>query len=91
MHQEAMFVRVTGRVQGVGFRVWTQGEARALGLTGWVRNADDGSVETLLCGPVARLEEMLATLHRGPPAAIVRDVTAEPETPPATADFIITG
>ena len=67
--------RVEGRVQGVWFRGWVRQEARALGLAGWVRNQRDGSVEALFSGPETRVQEMIAELHRGPPAARVWDVT----------------
>lgn len=70
-------VRATGRVQGVAFRAWTQDEAEALDLSGWVRNASDGSVEALLGGPEERVAEMLRRMRRGPPAARVDGVTAE--------------
>ena len=66
--------RVTGRVQGVGFRAWTQATAQALGLRGWVRNAEDGSVGALLAGPPGAVDDMVAALHRGPPAARVERV-----------------
>ena len=70
--------RVTGRVQGVWFRGWTEGEARRLGLRGWVRNEADGSVTALIAGPRAAVEAMVAALHDGPPAARVDAVeTAE--------------
>ena len=59
-------VRVTGRVQGVYFRGWTQSEARRLGLGGWVRNDYDGSVAALIAGPPEAVEEMLRLMHRGP-------------------------
>ncbi len=70
-------VVISGRVQGVWFRGWVRQEARALGLAGWVRNRGDGSVEALLSGPEARVQEMIAELHRGPAAARVWDVTWE--------------
>lgn len=69
---------ITGRVQGVGFRDWLAGEARAHGLSGWVRNSLDGSVEAVLAGDAAALETVLAACRRGPPMARVADVaTAE--------------
>jgi acylphosphatase len=46
----ARLVRVTGRVQGVFFRAWAQDEAQTLGVTGWIRNCSDGSVEAQLEG-----------------------------------------
>ena len=77
MREMTVTVRVEGRVQGVWFRAWTKEEAEALGLSGWVRNEPDGSVAAVLSGPEARVREMLAALHRGPPEARVRDVTWE--------------
>ena len=79
-------VRVTGRVQGVGFRWWTQQEARRVGLTGWVRNEDDGSVRALLHGPEDAVDRMLERLRLGPPGARVDHVEANEDeggdTPP---------
>ena len=77
MRDVTVKVVVSGRVQGVWFRGWVQQQARALGLAGWVRNVRGGSVEALLSGPEARVQEMIAELHRGPPAARVRDVSWE--------------
>lgn len=67
--------RVEGRVQGVGFRMWTRDLARGLGLRGWVRNQADGSVEVHAAGDVERVEELRERLHRGPPAARIRSVS----------------
>ncbi len=77
MRDVAVKVVVSGRVQGVWFRGWVQQQARTLGLAGWVRNVSGGSVEALLAGPEARVQEMIADLHRGPRAARVRDVSWE--------------
>ena len=60
---------VYGRVQGVGFRYSTQAQAQQLGLTGYARNLDDGSVEVLACGDNAQLEQLLAWLKAGGRAA----------------------
>lgn len=81
---------IHGRVQGVCFRDGTQGEAVSLGLTGWVRNCDDGTVECLAQGPRAPLEKLLAWLHHGPAAAKVTQVESEwqPESS-ACKDFRI--
>lgn len=68
---------VTGRVQGVSFRAWTQSKARDLGLRGWVRNAPDGSVQALLHGEADSVARMLEALHAGPPAASVATVRHE--------------
>ncbi|CAM5519386.1 acylphosphatase [Aquamicrobium terrae] len=85
----AVMVRVTGRVQGVGFRYWTLGEAEALGLAGWVRNEKDGSVAALLAGPGEAVEEMLKLLRQGPRGAVVADVAAEPAAPDVLPGFRI--
>ena len=70
----AVTVRVSGRVQGVWFRGWTQERAAALGLRGWVRNRADGAVEGLIAGPEPQVMQMIEALRQGPPAARVQDV-----------------
>lgn len=65
---------VTGRVQGVSFRWYTERRAQELGLTGWVRNHDDGSVRLEAQGPEAAVAELVAWLHEGPPHARVTGV-----------------
>ena len=67
-------ISVSGRVQGVGFRDALQREARRLGVTGWVRNRADGSVEAVLQGSPAAVEKIIAWARRGPPAALVAAV-----------------
>ena len=69
-------VIVTGRVQGVSYRAWTQSEARARGLAGTVRNHDDGSVEAVFSGAPEAVAEMEALCRSGPPGARVADVIA---------------
>lgn len=64
-------VRVTGKVQGVWFRGWTQERAAALGLDGWVRNESDGSVAALLAGPPEAVARMIDALQDGPTLARV--------------------
>ncbi|PLC54321.1 acylphosphatase [Pollutimonas nitritireducens] len=78
-HVETLSVRITGRVQGVGFRIATVRHAHMLGITGWVRNADDGSVDAVLQGPHDQVDRMLSWLHMGPPAARVQEVTSQEE------------
>lgn len=73
-------IRITGRVQGVGFRYALRDEAARLGLTGWVRNRHDGSVEALLQGPEQAVEALVAWARRGPPAA--RVASLEQRSPP---------
>lgn len=72
---------VEGEVQGVGFRYSAVREARALGLGGWVRNAEDGTVEVWAEGEETALEEFLAWLKVGPSAAWVREVKVSREVP----------
>jgi len=71
-------LRIHGRVQGVGFRYALAAKAKSLGLSGWVRNRSDGSVEALACGPRAAVDTLIAWAYQGPPAARVdRVVTAD--------------
>ena len=70
----ARHVSVTGRVQGVFFRGWTQDQANELGVTGWVRNCPDGRVDMHIEGEEGAVQQLLDRLHRGPPAARVEDV-----------------
>ena len=65
---------ITGRVQGVGFRFYMQRKARELGVTGWVRNRRDGSVEAVIQGEPGAVESMTAWTRRGPPSAVVTEV-----------------
>jgi acylphosphatase len=82
-------VRVAGRVQGVFFRVETRDRARSLGLSGWVRNAHDGSVEASFEGPAERVGSMVEWCRRGPALAEVADVSVEWEEPRGERDFQI--
>ena len=68
--------RITGRVQGVGFRWWTRTRASELGLGGHVRNCRDGSVELHVVGRPHAVERMEAAVKRGPSSARVEDVEA---------------
>jgi acylphosphatase len=70
----AFTARVHGRVQGVGFRYYTQMTARSLGVVGWVRNRRDGTVEVRAEGEDAALAEFRRYLHDGPPSAHVERV-----------------
>ncbi len=71
-------VVVAGRVQGVGYRDWTQAVARQLGLRGWVRNRVDDSVEALFAGEAATVDRMVAACRRGPSLARVDTVEVLP-------------
>ncbi len=81
MHTKA-HVFISGRVQGVFFRGQMQRRASALGVNGWARNLPDGRVEAVLEGEAARVDDLLAWCHQGPPNALVTrvDVTFEPPT-----------
>lgn len=67
-------VTVRGRVQGVWFRGTTAEEARSLGLTGWVRNRPDGTVQALFEGPRDKVALMVGWCYKGPPSARVESV-----------------
>ncbi|HEV7392343.1 MAG TPA: acylphosphatase [Burkholderiales bacterium] len=69
-----LHLRIFGRVQGVGFRHYTQREARRRGVNGWVRNRKDGSVEATLQGPKDAVDGLLQWVRQGPPSAKVTDV-----------------
>ena len=75
--QRNVRVRISGRVQGVGYRDWTQRRARALGVTGWVRNLRDGSVEAVFQGPRDACDRLSNVCVEGPPAAQVVLVEVE--------------
>jgi acylphosphatase len=80
-------IRVKGRVQGVGFRYALRDEAGRRGVTGWVRNRADGSVEALLCGDERCVDALLAWARRGPPAARVDEMSDEPPQAEFARDY----
>ena len=71
---------IRGLVQGVGFRYAMAAQARLLGVTGWVRNRRDGSVEAMIAGDAAQVAEMLAWSRIGPAGAAVDEVMVESAT-----------
>jgi acylphosphatase len=80
-------VRIEGRVQGVGYRDWMVKEASRLGLSGWVRNRRDGSVEALVAGDEPTLQVLLSACRRGPPAARVDGIEESLAEPPGEPGF----
>lgn len=80
-------LRITGRVQGVGYRAWMVERATARGLGGWVRNRRDGSVEALVSGEAKALETLLAECREGPPSARVSAVEAAEAEYDVSSDF----
>ena len=79
---QTRLLRLRGRVQGVGFREACVQRAQALGVTGWVRNRMDGSVEAMLQGPPARLDALAAWLRDDVPGAWVQALDVTPVSPP---------
>lgn len=74
-------LQVTGLVQGVNFRWFTQRRAAELGLTGWVRNRADASVEIIAEGNREALERLLDAVRAGPSEAVVENVDAQWSAP----------
>lgn len=78
MDDTVLRLQIRGRVQGVGYRASLAAEARSLGVTGWVRNRSDGSVEAVVCGSADAVDRLVAWARRGPPAARVTEVEISP-------------
>ena len=77
--RRTVHVHIDGRVQGVGFRYWTESVAVSLDLSGWVRNRRDGSVEAVFSGDAGDVSEMLERCKDGPHSARVTAVTVTEE------------
>jgi acylphosphatase len=78
---------ISGRVQGVGFRDWMLNMAGTLGVAGWVRNCSDGTLEALVAGDSAAVEELLRACRRGPRLAQVDSIDEELAEPPDRPGF----
>lgn len=78
---------ISGRVQGVGFRFFVEKKAKQLGVSGWVRNLDDGRVEVYAVGTSEELSELAAALHQGPRMAEVRSVDEQHAVVEARSGF----
>ena len=79
-HKKRIHVFISGRVQGVFFRVNTQNKARELGLTGWVQNLTDGRVEAVFEGEEEKIKEMLGWIKNSPFPAKVKSIEIEEES-----------
>ena len=82
-------VRISGIVQGVGFRAWTERRASALGLSGWVRNCENGDVEAVFSGAPEAVADMLAACKEGPRHADVQRVDLLGEAAASVGPFRI--
>jgi len=85
----AKHLRIHGQVQGVGYRQSMQHLARKLGLTGWVRNQRDGTVEALVCGDEAAVSQILSWARHGPTFGQVSQVLVSEAPCPETSSFNI--
>jgi acylphosphatase len=80
MATRSVHVVISGRVQAIGFRAWTERQATARGLSGWVCNRREGTVEAVFAGEAEAVEAMLVAARIGPPGARV-DAVAVGEHP----------
>ncbi len=79
MTETTIRARILGRVQGVGYRAWTVDHATALGVRGWVRNREDGSVELLAAGEERAVAALLDACRDGPRFADVTGIETSPD------------
>lgn len=80
-------VLIAGKVQGVGYRYYTEQTARSAGLNGWVRNLQDGRVEAVFEGDRPAVEAIIRWCHQGAPAAVVTEVVVEYQPLAHLTDF----
>jgi acylphosphatase len=83
----AKHLMITGRVQGVFYRAWTTETASSLGLAGWVRNRMDGSVEVMVEGVEATVDQFIALARDGPRAAQVAQIDVSTVPPERFTSF----
>jgi acylphosphatase len=86
-NEERVHVLISGRVQGVSFRDATRSQAEQLGLSGWVRNTQDGQVEAVFEGDADTVRQMIDWCESGPSSADVEDVSVENEQPEGFSGF----
>ncbi len=79
--EKRVLVKVYGLVQGVGFRMFAERSASRLGLSGWVKNMPDGTVQIDAQGPSGLIEELLRDLRKGPPASKVSSLNIAESKP----------
>jgi acylphosphatase len=89
MSRVRVHVQARGRVQGVFFRGEASARAESLGITGWIRNAEDGSVEAVFEGERDQVESMVDWCRRGPAGARVEELDFEPEEPAGENGFCV--
>lgn len=88
---KAVDVRITGRVQGVSFRYYTERQARGLGVAGWVRNEPDGAVAAHFEGPDAAVDALVAWCREGPRPARVEEVAVAAAEMTGARGFVVRG
>ncbi|PQO24059.1 acylphosphatase [Rhodobacteraceae bacterium WD3A24] len=84
-------VSISGRVQGVAYRAWTEEAARRGGVAGWVKNEPDGTVTAHLEGAEAAIDALISQMHEGPTAAVVERIEVEETAPEGTPVFRVVG
>ena len=84
---ETVRLRITGNVQGVGYRLWATRTGTNLGLRGWVRNRTDGSVQAVVTGAPEAVAAFIEASRKGPIGARVRDVTVTPDKDDGSVGF----
>ncbi len=87
MPRKTIHVTISGKVQGVGYRAWTERQALARGLSGWVRNRRGGMVEAVFSGEAEIVDAMLAACRAGPPQGRVNSVDATEQAEEVTGRF----
>ena len=81
--------RIIGRVQGVFFRRSACIQAQKLGLVGWVKNSQNGSVQAYACGDIGAMRQFESWLNKGPPQSVVAEVFTSDATVEGLSDFFV--